>query len=217
MKFLKEMDLYKGIVLLSVILLPIGAYYLSGLDKQLDDCRLALRNATKKGGYLEEIGRLQKKIETVALNDGSTKGAVENSKVYFETQIGLASNGKLSANAYRIVTPQPRTLKILKSKQSVTEHKVKIEWGRPGQSGADRLPKFKMDFIYAMLFNCESGATDTRNSAGGLSVWRLKDLHLKNATMSGKNTRKGGVPDPELDDSWSIQTMVFARREPAVN
>ena len=70
----------------------------------------------------------------------------------------------------------------------------------------------KMDFVYAVLFNCESGA-GAGGPSGSPSVWRLRSLKLSNVTaqsIAGRNK----TPPPEMEDRWYIQEMKFARREP---
>ena len=52
MSFLKTMDLYKGIILMSVLLLPAGGWWVSKLQTEIEQCEDALYQATKNGGML---------------------------------------------------------------------------------------------------------------------------------------------------------------------
>ena len=205
MSFFKEMDLYKGIILVSVILLPLGGWWISGLDEQIASCQAALRMATKRGGYLEEIGKLQKQIEVVAQNRRSV--SIENPSTYFETQI-RAANPALRAGDFSPRPPRAKNETV--GRQKVTDQVVAINWG----SGRKDRREVKLDFVYAVLFNCESGARANGAAGGPPSVWRLRSLKLDNVTM-GRAT-KGKVPPPEFEDRWAIQKMEFARREPRV-
>ena len=202
MSFFKEMDLYKAIILLSALLLPAGAWYISGLDEQITRCEAARRAATKRGGYLEEIGKLQKQIEVVAQNRRAV--SIENPSTYFETQI-RAANPALRAADFSPKQPKgsPRTV----GRQKVIDQVVAIDWGR-GESRRE----VKLDFVYAVLFNCESGARANGAAGGPPSVWKLRSLRLDNAT--NKNAGRGKTPPPEFEDRWTIQKMEFARREP---
>ncbi|MCK5942944.1 MAG: hypothetical protein KAI24_13285 [Planctomycetes bacterium] len=201
MSFLKDMDLYKGIILLSVVLLPLGGWWISSLDEQIVQCEAALRTATKPGGYLEEIGKLQKQIEIVAQNRRSV--SIEDPRTYFEGQI-LAVSPDLKPDDF---SPKaPKQDKETVGRQKVTDHVVEIDWGR----GSDR-KEFKMDFVYAVLFNCESGASAGGASDGPPSVWRLRTLKLTNSSAERLRQK---TPPPELEDRWHIEQMAFARREP---
>lgn len=201
MSFFKEMDLYKGIILVSVILLPLGGWWISGLDEQIASCQAALRMATKRGGYLEEIGKLQKQIEVVAQNRRSV--SIENPSTYFETQIRAASPD-LRGDDFSPRQPVARPNTI--GRQKIVDQVVSIDWGK----SKDRRD-VKMDFVYAVLFNCESGARANGAAGGPPSVWKLRSLKLTNATVAKSRDK---TPPPELEDRWTITKMEFARREP---
>jgi len=207
MSFFKEMDLYKGIILLSVILLPLGGWWISNLDEQISLCEGALRDATKRGGYLEEIGKLQKQIETVARNRRS--GAIiKDPRTYFEGQILAVAPNKLKPDHFSPSAPKAEPVTI--GRQKAVDQVVTIDWGR----GNDR-KEVMMDFVYAVLFNCESGARAGGAPSGPPSVWRLRSLKLANVTTDKMIGRKK-TPPPEIEDRWFIKEMKFARREPRV-
>ena len=87
MSFLRNMDLYKAIVLLSFVALPAGGWWCHTLDEQILACNRAITDATKPGGLLEQIGSLQKKVEIVAQNSRLTTDATRQHRTYFEGQI----------------------------------------------------------------------------------------------------------------------------------
>lgn len=203
MQFLKTMDLYKGIILLSLVLLPLGGWWVSKLDTEIKSCKTALREASKSGGWLEEIGSLQKKIEVVAQNRSTTSGAIQMPSAYFEGQV-MAVSGDLKQDDFSLRNATQDKVTI--GKQKLTDHVVPIDWGK----GRDQ-KKFKMDFVYAVVFNCESGARQNMAVSGPPSVWRLRNLHLVNATDPNNRNK---VPAPEMQDAWLIKEMKFARREP---
>jgi len=195
--FFKTMDLYKAIVLLSLILLPLGGWWVSTIDEEIRLCADAIDKAERS--QLEEIGRLQREIEMVAQTKGSS--GVADPVTWFEGQIMTAGPG-LSTSDFKLEQPKTESPRV--GAGQVTDHVVRVDWS----SG----PPVAMDFIYAVLFNCESGASENSALKGHPSVWRLRELRLANATDA--KLRAGKVPPPELQDRWEIKTMSFARREP---
>ncbi|MFT4513782.1 MAG: hypothetical protein ACI91B_002488 [Planctomycetota bacterium] len=202
MNFLKTMDLYKGIILMSVLLLPAGGWWVNKLQTNIESCEKSLRDSKGSGGWLEEIGSLQKKIEVVAQNSTSTE--IGNPPVYFEGQI-MSVTGNLKATDFNPKTAP--TEKNTVGKQKVSDHVVDVTWGKSRDKKS-----YQMDFIYAVLFNCESGAK-TGAATGAPSVWRLRRLSIQNASSDiWLRTKK--TPEPEMEDKWYIKDMKFARREP---
>lgn len=203
MNFLRNLDLYRGIVLLSLVLLPIGGWMVTNVDKEIAACKLAITNASKAGGLIEEIGKLQRKVEVVVQNKRSMSDSIKDPSTYFQGQLLLSGPG-LKANDFSLQGPKEE-LSALPSKQRIADYVIDIVWPRKDMA-------VKMDFVHAALFNCESGASNA-SEAAQQSVWRLRDLKLVNLTdanaFSGAKT-----PPPELDDKWRIEEMKFARREP---
>ena len=203
MNFLRNLDLYRAIVLISLILLPIGGWMVSKVDKEIEACKVAITSATKVGGLIEEIGKLQRKVEVVVQNKRSMSDSIRDPRTYFQGQL-LQSGPGLKANDFTLQEPKEE-LSALPSKQRIADYVVDIVWPRKDMA-------VKMDFVHAAIFNCESGASGV-SEAAQQSVWRLRDLKLVNLTdpsaFSGAKT-----PPPELDDKWQIQEMKFARREP---
>jgi hypothetical protein len=208
MNFFKSMDLYKGIILMSVLLLPAGGWWVSKLQTEIQECETALRDSTKPGGYLEEIGALQKKIEVVAQNRRTTSNAIESPSIYFQGQI-MSVSPDLKANDFAPGKSVPENATI--GKQRVLDHVVDIKWG-----DSRNRSKVRMDFVYAVLFNCESGARKGMGADGSPSVWRLRSLNIQNASSDAWLGRKK-TPEPEMEDGWYIKEMKFARREPRTN
>ncbi len=203
MNFFRSMDLYKGIVLVSLILLPIGAWFCSKLDHSIADCTTAIENARRSGGMLEEIGGLQKKIEVVAANRLSTNDTINMERKYFEGQIMAAGGGQLKPVDISITDSKPEGGK-LPSGQGVVDYVVDVNWN-------NKLP-VQLGLLYAVLFNCESGASVANGAQQ--SIWKLRSLTLENLTTDRIAT-SSATPPPELGDRWLIRKMQFARREPA--
>lgn len=203
---MKNLDLYKVIVLLSLVLLPVGYWYCLGLEDEIDASKRAIAEAKRPGGTLEQIGGLQKKVEVVVQNRLSTSDATKQPAVYFERQIASGVIGQgLSNTDFSPSPPRVDPAVIPGSRQRAVDHVVAIDWKRKDLF-------VRLSFLYAVLFNCESGA----RAGGGTtqSIWKLRELEFVNATdkrlLSGWRT-----PPPELQDSWEILRMSFARREPS--
>lgn len=205
MKFLRSLDLYKAIVLLSLVLLPLGGFWIKTLDDTIAASKLAIEEARRPGGVLEQIGALQRKVEVVVQNKRSTSDAIKDPRRYFEGQIlAAAAKGSLKSSEF---SPEPPRDEhgTLPPKQHFTDYVVDVEWPQKDQT-------FAMDFVFAVLFNCESGASAI-GEQGQQSVWKLRALQLVNATDE-RGFGAAKPPPPELLDKWSIKDMKFARREP---
>jgi hypothetical protein len=203
MSFLRNMDLYKAIVLMSVVLLPVGGWLIKDLDNTIAASQKAIIEATRTGGLLEKIGGLQKKVEVVVANRTSTSEAIREPRQYFDGQILAAGGSSLKPTDFGVNPPREETTTLSRT-QRVTDHVVDITWHRKDP--------VQMDFIYAVLFNCESGARAV-GAQVQQSVWKLRELHIVNAT-DDKSFAGYKTPPPQLEDRWSIKQLKFARREP---
>jgi hypothetical protein len=205
MNLFRDMDLYKAIVLASLIVLPIGGWLIKVQDDEIEASKKAIHDAMKSGGLLEQIGALQRKVEVVVQNKRSMSEAIKDPRTYIEGQILAAAGG----SGLKTTDFQPTDAKeekwVMPSKQQVTDHVVDVNWLRKDLTVG-------MDFVYAVLFNCESGARQTREQEQQ-SVWKLRELQLVNATDERLLSQQK-TPPPELVDKWSIRVMKFARREP---
>ena len=205
MSFLRSLDLYKVVILLSVVLLPLGGWYCLQIDADIEASKKAIQDAKRSGGVLEQIGNLQKKVEVVVQNMMSTSDTINMPRRYFEGQILQAGGANLKTDDFGLTDPKEEGLTIPGSRQRASDFVVDVTWPRTDFAVG-------LDFVYAVLFNCESGAGAGQGGAGQ-SIWKLRDLQLVNATderlLSGHKT-----PPPELADKWTIREMKFARREP---
>lgn len=202
---LADIDLYKGIVLASLLLLPIGAWAVYDRAQQIEACKQAIADATRGGGLLEEVGGLQRKVEVVVQNKRGVSDAIEKPATYFEGQITAAGGGNLKVSDFTLVGPKVEGGTMPGTKQSINDHVLDVNWPRNEFTAP-------MDFVYAVLFNCESGAgLDPTKSQ---SVWKLRNIELVNATDE-RLLQTYATPPAELQDKWKIRSMAFVRREPA--
>ncbi len=207
MKLLQNLDLYKVVIVGSLLMLPVAGWWIKKTNDAIASANRAVVDATKPGGYLEEIGKLQKQLELVEANRVNSTGATGNVQVYFEGQIyRSAPNGGIDQNDFKFNAPRDEVVQT-SSKQSARDFIVKVDWGRPGKDFA-----FTRDLLFAVLFNCESGARGTSVTQIP-SIWKLYSLKITNATIQREATQQM-APPPEVEDQWTIGKMEFARREP---
>jgi hypothetical protein len=207
MSLFRPMDVYKGIVLMSAVVLPLGWWWISTLDENIRLCRNTISESTKPGGLLEQIGGLQKKVEVVVQNRRNTSDAIKAPGTYFAGQILAAGGAGIKQDDFTLPTePKEEAAVTGSAKQKASDYVAEISWKRSDLA-------VQMGFIFAVLFNCESGARMGGEQVGQQSVWKLRELNVVNATderlVTGKRT-----PPAELQDKWSIKKMTFARREP---
>ena len=119
MSFLRNLDLYKAIVLLSLVLLPLGGWMIKRQDEESAACKKAIGEATKPGGLLEQIGSLQRKVEVVVQNKGSMSDAIKNPGQYFEDQILAAGGSALKTNDFQPLPPKEENSTLKGGKQQI--------------------------------------------------------------------------------------------------
>ncbi len=190
----REMDLYKGIILASLVLLPAAGWWAWSLQTSIEKGELAIRQAEGSGGLLQSIGGRQKEIEEVKANQ-RTVGTSDH-RTFFQTRIIKSSPTPLSDDDYVIGVEVDRSLRSL----NAIDSEVSIEFKRRGRE-AFALPR---DYINALLFNFENPP----------SIWKLRYLKLTNEDIKGLGGRRGLAPPPELADSWLLDRLVYARRRP---
>ena len=207
MRLLRSLDLYKFIVLLAAVLLPLGWLWVRNLDESIRLCRLAITDATRPGGFLEQIGNLQKKVEVVVANKFSTSEAIDKPQLYFQSQILAAGGTTLKPDDFGLPgEPKEKSAWMGNSPQKASDFVAEVTWKRNDL-------KVPMAFIYAVLFNSESGARVGGDQAGQQSVWKLRELQIVNATDE-RVTGSNKTPPAVLNDDWTIKLMKFVRREP---
>jgi hypothetical protein len=208
MKQLAKLDLYKVVIVASLLLLPAVGWWINTTRASIEAAERALTEATKTDGLLEEIGKLQKQLRTVEENRASTSNQTGNSSTYFDAQIfRSAVAGQLEKNQFNISPPREENV-TTGQKQAAKDIVVKIDWMPRGGKEFT----FRRDFLFAVLFNCESSARSAE-SAPLPSIWKLYSLKITNATVSKLVTQQM-TPPAELEDDWIVSKMEFARREP---
>jgi hypothetical protein len=206
MNFFRKLDLYRGIILLCLVALPACGWWCWQQEQAITQCKDAIWKATKPGGLLEQIGALQKKVELVVENRVSTSDAIKMPRPYFDGQILAAASQGLTTTDYSLTDPKEESAVLGGGKTRAADFVVDVTWKRKDLA----LP---LAFVYAVLFNCESGNKTGVSRDGQRSVWKLRDLEIVNATDE-KLDNSHNTPPAELEDKWFIKKMQFARREP---
>ena len=190
------------------MLLPGAGWWIKKTQTAIQEAQKALTDATKPGGHLEEIGKLQQQLRTVEENRVSTSNQTGSTDLYFEGQIfRSAAKGQLDKNQFKINPPRDENT-TTGAKQAVRDIIVKIDWLPRG--GKDFT--FSREFLFAVLFNCESSARGA-SDAPLPSIWKLYSLSMANETVA-KTVTQQLAPPPELEDQWVVKKLEFARREP---
>ena len=191
----KNMDLYKGIILASILLLPVSLGYLWWVKGKKEEAEKALVTATAPKGELERIGEILQRLDTVEKNS-ARGGEIEESRIYFEKRITGSSTSGISANDFTISN---ETQASVTGNNSAVDQEVSITFRRAGKEFD--LPR---DFIHAVILNCEQ--------FGG-QVWKLRRLKMRNSEAI-QPARQYKSPPKTVADDWRIEQLVFARREP---
>ena len=100
----QNLDLYKVIILASLVLLPAVGFWAYRLNGEIELGRVAIRNALKDSGDLEEIGKYEKAVEEQKRNTDKEEGQ-ESYSVYFQKHI-VHGASRLRRVNFEIGVPQ---------------------------------------------------------------------------------------------------------------
>lgn len=171
MKLFSNFDLYKGVIVASLVLLPATGWWIQSTRAAIEKANKAVTEATKAGGLLEEIGALKQQLVVVERNRVSTSSQTGSTDLYFEGQIFRSGvSGQLQKDQFKISPPREENV-MTGEKQPAKDVVVKIDWQPRG--GKDFT--FARDFLFAVLFNCESNARGA-GAAALPSIWKLYKL-----------------------------------------
>lgn len=189
-KLFSNMDLYKGIILASVLLTPVAGFWAWSMNKEIQQGRTALQNTLKRGGEMETIGSFQKQIENQVKN---TTGVIDtNYRTFFEQRVLESASEGLRRDQFVIGNKNETRI------GTNLDQSVEIEF----KSGQNRM-ELPRAFIQAVCFNVESNS----------QAWKLRELWIRNKDTLDLRANK--APPPETADIWRVDRLVFATREPA--
>jgi hypothetical protein len=202
--FFREMDLYKFAILISIVLLLVTGSWIGHTTQEIAVAQKAVVDAAKPGGWLERIGKARGHLDMISSNVVSSED-VKLPQSYFEKQI-MRSPGIDTSDFKCVLDKGDHAL----DRQKVTDYLAKIEFPRKGNKGME----ITREILFALLFNCESGARG--KDVPAQSIWKLQELDVQNTTASAQEKFSGHkAPPSELEDRWSMtRPIVFVRREP---
>lgn len=190
----KDLDVYKIILLASVLLVPGAWGYAWYKDGQVEDAKKALRLAVNSSnGPLDRIGELLTELDTVQQN--ADRGQETDAKIFFQNQlIKSDTNLSISPNDFQIDETVPGSRGRGGKKTKDIDVDIKF---------LDKDFKLSRGYLHALLYNCE---------ALGLQIWKLRRLTIENAAL--KELKKGDPVPETVADDWLLRKLTFSRRVP---
>ena len=197
--FLAKLDLYKVIILLCLLAMPVLGYSIWSMQEKLRVGQTALAQATMQGrgnqtGDIEAIGTLMAQIDKVKDNKVDAAGG-DSHRVAFQRAIQGTNASGLKLDDFAIGDIKTTTVNIDRNKQAI-QQSYTVDFKRDGS----RLP-ISREFVNAMLFNCEKDG-----------AWKLSQFKMRNKDAAASGNSK--TPPPEVSDEWFLETLAFARKVP---
>ena len=203
MSFFREMDLYKLVILVSGLLLPVTGWWINHSMQEIAVAQKAVADAPR---LLERIGKTRSDLDMISHNAVSAGDEpVRTPETYFETQIVRSAGGRISTSDFKVTKEKEDRVA-----QHATDWLAKIDFPRKGNKGLE----ITREILFAVLFNCESGAKG--KDVPTQSIWKLQQLEVVNATsVAQEKFTSHKAPPSELEDLWSLtRSIYFVRREP---
>jgi hypothetical protein len=192
-RIISGMDLYKGIILASLVLTPGFGIWAWTLRNEIDRGHLAIHNARKRDGDLTTIGLYERQVENQREINRKMGDQGVNPLEYFVTQILRSVNG-LRRDDFRLGNIQQQQ----RPREGTVDSMIDVEFQLGGKEKV--LPR---EAIWAVMLNLEQT----------LRTWKLRELRIRNRDVL-ETTRTAKAPPPETGDDWVIERMQFAVREP---
>lgn len=199
--WLKNLDLERTIILVSLLLIPVAGGWVYYLSKQIDVGLQARSAATKSKGFIERIATLQKQI--TQFKQGEKAGDTQKEPgVYFEKAVrdAQALDGKsvgIGRADFSIAVDKRK--KQVAGNRKLEDTQLTMNFRKQGRTAY----AVGRSFINAFIFNVE---------AGGSRVWKLRNFRMVNELYKELRGKKE-MPPEEIPDRWFPETLVFARRE----
>lgn len=201
--WLKNLDLERTIILVSLVLMPVAGGWAYYLNRQIDEGLQARAAATKSKGFIERIATLQKQI--MQFKQGERAGDTEKEpRVYFDkavrdAQAGSSGHGEIGSGDFSIDVD--RIKKPVPGKRELEDTHLTMHFKKQGRDAY----AVGRSFINAFVFNVE---------AGGSRVWKLRNFRMVNELYRELRGKKEALPE-EIPDRWFPEKLEFARREVA--
>ncbi len=189
-----EMDLYKGIILFSILAIPAACYFAYSSQQNLIAGQKAMRDATRRGGILETIGEFSNRLATIKNAQLGSGG--DQYRLFFEKQILDSAKDGIKRQDFTISNEQVKKVAKLRAE----DREVSISFRR---SNKDEFP-LPRSYINQVLL---------RSEASSRGVWKLRQLKIRNKEVL-ETSRGKRAPPRTVADNWVVDRMVFARRQP---
>ena len=199
--WLKNLDLERAIILVSLLLMPVAGGWAYYLTKQIEEGKMATAQATKPNGFIESIATLQKQI--TQFKKGEKAGDTdERPRVYFENAVREA---QARGSGGGIIGSTDFSIDVNNRKQQVAGNRnlQDTELTMHFRKGGRTPYPIGRSFINAFIFNVEKG---------GSRVWKLRKFRMVNELYKELRGKKA-MPPEEIPDNWFPEVLVFARRE----
>ncbi len=198
--WLKNLDLERAIILVSLLLMPVAGGWAYYLNNQIDAGLEARDAATKSKGFIERIATLQKQI--TQFKKGERAGDTETEpRLYFEKAVRDAQAegdaGIIGRADFSIAVD--RRKKAVAGNRKLEDTQLTMHFRKQGRTAY----AVGRSFINAFIFNVE---------AKGSRVWKLRNFRIVNELYKDLRGKKE-MPPEEIPDRWFPETLVFARRE----
>ena len=196
---MKNLDLERVIILLSLLLMPVAGGWIYMMDKELREAETAFRSCK---ATIQEIHGLHLRIKLTKDELNKEGEDVDDAPTYFQNR-ALASQkaGQAILTADQITVNQKRSTPVRRNgrgKEIGKDIEVSVDF-KAGKGGMP-LPR---SFINAFIFNSEMR----------MPIWKLRNITMKNSdfkAMKGRSAPK----TLEISDEWIVTDLVFARRKP---
>jgi hypothetical protein len=197
---MKNLDLEKVIIILSLLLMPVAGGWIYMMNKELEKSEVAFRTCK---ATIEEIHGLHQMIKLTKAELDKPGEDVDDAATYFQNRaMASQKTGQSILKREEITVNQKRATSVRRGGNGPEIGKdieVKIDFGRSVRGGKP-LPR---SFINAFIFNSEML----------MPIWKLRNLKLTNKDFKG--LRGQNAPkDLEISDEWYVNELVFARRKP---
>lgn len=196
---MKNLDLEKVIILLSLLLMPVAGGWIYMMDTELKQASVAFKSSP---ATIQEIHGLHELIRLTKKELLKPGESIDDAGQYFQNRL-IASQKKGSIVRADQITVKTNTTQVRRKggrgKPIGEDIEANIQFGK-GQRGGMPLPR---SFINAFIFNSEMA----------MPIWKLRNLKMTNKDFKG--LRGQMAPKTlEISDEWIINDLVFARRKP---
>ncbi len=197
--WLKNLDLERAIILVSLLLMPVAGGWAYYLNNQIDAGLEARDAATKSKGFIERIATLQKQI--TQFKKGERAGDTDTEpRLYFEKAVRDAqAKDTVDIGRADFSIAVDRRLKAVTGNRKLKDTELTMNFRKQGRTAY----AVGRSFINAFIFNVE---------VGGSRVWKLRNFRMVNELYKELRGKKE-MPPEEIPDRWFPEKLVFARRQ----